>query len=283
MCIYCATPLSKENRTKEHVIGRRFVPKGTLSGGWNLIAFACLECNRKKSRLEDELAAISMQPDLHGKFAVDHEVLKAEAARKATNSFSSRTKRPISESNETLTYSLEPSKKLKIVAEFEAGAQISDRLTYTLCSYQTRAFFFLMTYDESTRSGKYWRGVFMGVNSARRADWGNVRQTSFATKVHAWEPRLLTRETIADGFAKAAIRKHPDEACWSWALEWNHNFRSIGFFGDESVCESLAQSLERLNAQLLVDMPDFRIARRVESRLNPDDDVLFEYEMNVRE
>jgi hypothetical protein len=66
ICPYCGVALSKENSTKEHVLARKFVPKGTLNNQWNLILNACRCCNNSKSDLEDDISAITMQPNMRG-------------------------------------------------------------------------------------------------------------------------------------------------------------------------------------------------------------------------
>ncbi|MGY4282022.1 5-methylcytosine-specific restriction endonuclease McrA [Bradyrhizobium sp. LM2.7] len=51
-CLYCGLVEAEENPfTVEHVVGRRFVPKGSLDKSWALIGNACLRCNNKKSDL----------------------------------------------------------------------------------------------------------------------------------------------------------------------------------------------------------------------------------------
>jgi hypothetical protein len=55
-CPYCGTALTSKTRTKEHVIGRRFVPVGSLDREWNLILQACGPCNRHKADLEDDIS-----------------------------------------------------------------------------------------------------------------------------------------------------------------------------------------------------------------------------------
>lgn len=89
-CVYCNTLLDEAESTKEHTIGRRFVPKGTLARSWNLIVRACGECNGRKSDLEDDLSAVSMHPDSAGDHARDDEILVSEATRKAAKSSSRR-------------------------------------------------------------------------------------------------------------------------------------------------------------------------------------------------
>src|SRR5258708_1804203 len=69
ICVYCAKQLTQDTITKEHVVGRRFIPKGKLNGQWNLIVNACRVCNGRKSDLENDISAITMQPDLTGQHA----------------------------------------------------------------------------------------------------------------------------------------------------------------------------------------------------------------------
>ena len=57
-CAYCGRHFkSKLPPTKEHVIGRRFVPRGSFDGQWNLILKACQQCNGEKADLEDDISA----------------------------------------------------------------------------------------------------------------------------------------------------------------------------------------------------------------------------------
>src|ERR1700730_2391905 len=91
-CVYCGAKNSVENPlTDEHVVGRRFVPKGSFAKGWSLIVQSCLLCNCEKSDLEDDISAITLQPDL-GRSHQDTD-LAAQAQRKAGGSFSRRTKK----------------------------------------------------------------------------------------------------------------------------------------------------------------------------------------------
>lgn len=82
-CVYCGIKLHKQNRTREHVVGRRFVPKGTLHQNWNLIVQACKSCNNETSDLENDISAITMLPDTLGVYANDDQVLINESNRKS--------------------------------------------------------------------------------------------------------------------------------------------------------------------------------------------------------
>src|SRR5712671_7028860 len=91
-CLYCgADPTVDSPHTVEHVVGRRFVPKGSLHQSWALIGNACATCNGVKADLEDDISAITLQPSL-GERHTD-PMLDAEATRKSANSISRRTRK----------------------------------------------------------------------------------------------------------------------------------------------------------------------------------------------
>src|SRR5271154_4986865 len=87
-CVYCGTTLEADNTTREHVVGRKFVPKGTLDRQWSLIVQACRACNEAKADLEDDISAVTMQPDVLGRHASQDDLLIRESVRKAGGSVS---------------------------------------------------------------------------------------------------------------------------------------------------------------------------------------------------
>ncbi len=61
-CPYCGCNLNLTpgvKRTEEHIIGRKFVPKGSLNDEWNLIIDSCFKCNAHKANLESGQSLIS--------------------------------------------------------------------------------------------------------------------------------------------------------------------------------------------------------------------------------
>ena len=72
-----------------------------------------------------------------------------------------------------------------------------------------------------------------------------------------WEPRVLASN--ADGFYKIVIRKHPNNICWSWGLEWNHSMRVVGFFGDPVIILDIMDDLPKIKMQEITDGPDATI------------------------
>jgi hypothetical protein len=232
-CVYCGVVLSNVNSNEEHVIARNFVPKGKLDKQWNLIVRTCEVCNNKKSDLEDDISAITMQPDLHGLHVVHDENLASDSIRKSKSS-SRRTGKPVLESKEELTLNA-PFFGGNIAFGLRSPPQIDQERAFELAHYHITAFFYWLTYDETTKMGNVWDGVYFPVQVTSKKDWGSNLNQAFMKLVSDWQLKLH-RET-ADGFFKLIIRKQPESECGSWALEWNKNYRVIGFFGNKESME----------------------------------------------
>jgi hypothetical protein len=274
--------LSGARSTKEHVIGRRFVPKGTLNKNWNLIVRACVGCNGLKSDLEDDLSALTMQPDGLGRFPGDDALIKAEAHRKAAKSISRRTKKLVKDSVESLSITAPMGPTLRMSATFTAPPQPDEERAFRLARMHITAFFYWVTYDPTAQVGHYWPGVFMTLNAALRADWGNAWQRSFATAVMSWEPRVFIRTSASTYFA-VMIRRHPVAACWSWALEWNRSYRLIGFFGDRDAAFSIVERFPKPVAHVVHRDEHRTVVLRPEIGLSEEEDCLFAYDGPIAE
>jgi hypothetical protein len=95
--------------------------------------------------------------------------------------------------------------------------------------------------------------------------------------VAEWEPRVLV--SCAQGFFKVAIRRHPDAVCWSWALEWNHNYRIVGFFGERAPTELLLKAFPNVTAVKIAQCGNDWVAYQEEVPLADVDDKLFYWEI----
>ncbi len=138
---------------------------------------------------------------------------------------------------------------------------------------QLLAFFYFLTFDEKTSRGYFWKEGPFYISTVRRTDWGNVLQKSFAKSVKNWELRLNL--STAMGYYRAVIRKHPTEDCWSWALEWNRNFRTVGFFGKQSVAKETGLKMEKLDRKLIVRDSNTKLFYRIDEQLADEEDELF--------
>lgn len=264
-CVYCGMSLSAQEATKEHVIGRRFVPKGKLNGYWNLIVRACQSCNRYKSDLEDDLSAITMHPDAAGKYVDPDPELFREAKRKAEKSKSRLTGKRIRDSRARFEISSSIAPNLNIKLDMIAPPQADSGRVFALCRMHMMAFFYFITYNEVSRRGGFWPGVFLPIMEAPESDWGNSTLKAFMASIAGWDHRLLL--VSADGYFKAAIRRHPAAVCWSWALEWNKKFRIVGYFGERQPVETIAFFLPKLEMTVISRDGDDWSAFRPEIRL----------------
>ena len=245
-----------------------------MAGEWNLIVNACRACNEKKARLEDDISAITMQPDIAGRHAIDNPHLRDEAARKGKGAISRSTKRPVRESVENLKFSTQLMPGVTIDFDMYAAPQLDHDRGFELAMYQIRAFFYMITYDEVTQRGRYWQGIFAPAIFAPKLDWGNVVLVGFQRLISSWDCRVIA--IGASEFFKVLIRRSPDSRpVWAWAVQWNCNHRLVGFFGDETAVNDLFKQLPRLRVSRIDTGPNSYIDTRLDVPLAPADDVLF--------
>jgi len=280
-CPYCGRPFDGKVvvRDKEHVVGRNFVPRGKLDGGWSLILRACRRCNGHKADLENDLSAISMQPDAAGRYPESDPTLISQAVRKGAKSVSRRTGKPVNASQEKLSLNLSYAPGIEFDFQFTSAPQADSQRVYELARLQLMGFFYCLTFDGNTRKGSFWRGGFFPIFDTVRSDWGNLVMRGFMDTVVTWRPRLLG--IGADGFFKIAIREHPMSACWSWALEWNKNYRIIGFFGDQQTAKTIANGFPRLKLQSIAEGRDSFMRYYLETPLSDEEDKLFSCENTI--
>jgi hypothetical protein len=210
-CPYCGIELNDDNSTKEHVIGRRFVPKGTLDGHWNLIVRACARCNSEKADLENDISAISLFKNIWPSSGDVEEHIITEAYRKSKNSISNKTCKPVIKSQEKLNIksSIAPGATFQI--NMVAPPQVETKRLYRLAQLHMMAFFYHITYSEDTKRGGFLPEGFHPLSETHHADWGNSIHKSFMAAVVKWEPHLIAN--TANGFFRLIVRKHPDAEC----------------------------------------------------------------------
>jgi hypothetical protein len=152
--------------------------------------------NVKKSDLEDDLSAVTMQADSYGRFATDDARLVTEARRKGAKSTSRRTRKPIEESSETVSLEGRVRPGLTASVRLLAPPQPDRYRAFELARMHVSALFYVITFNAESGLGGFWRGEFYAVNAALRADWGNSVQRAFATAVLPWEPRSLRDSSL---------------------------------------------------------------------------------------
>ncbi|TDR20654.1 HNH endonuclease [Marinicella litoralis] len=272
-CVYCGLYLSRKSSSKEHVIGRKFLPKGKLENCWNLIANACSSCNNEKSILENDISAITMQPTVSGQFAVNDEILVAESLRKAENCKSQLTNKLVKYSQESLDINCTPFSGMTMNFKLTSSPQIETDRLYKLARYHIKAFYYLLTFTKKDKKGMQCAGAFMPLIEGIKTDWGNPVFIDFMNETSKWLPRLLT--VTADGFFKASIKEYKTKNLWSWALEWNHKYRLVGFFGSPDPVSIICDNFAKLDRKYFKDNEGNLICMRKDTPLDEKSDSLF--------
>ncbi len=272
-CVYCRCDLQDGDVTRDHVIARRFVPKGKLNAQWNLIVNACQPCNNKKSDLEDDIAAITLLPDPEMLDTRTSDLIE-EVQRRAAGSISRRTRKPVAESSEEIEIKGALAAGVNVSFGLTSPPQIDRARAFELARLHLTALFFMQSYDESTREGGWWLHGFHPLEMAPRSDWGNPVMRSFMTATANWECHL--HAVTAEGFFKASTYRHPSEECWAWAVEWNHSLRLVGFFGKMEPAEVIVSGFPENEMRTIQESPTSAIRYRTEIALDEADDILFQ-------
>jgi hypothetical protein len=273
ICPYCGVVLTKATSTRDHVIARGFVPKGTLEDHWNLIVNACQKCNVRKSDLEDDISAITMQPDVLGRHFGNHPQLALDAAHKARRAHSRYTKKLVGDSSSKVKIRGRLMGCLDLTFDLVGQPQISDERAFELALRHFQAFFFFITYDHQKNRGFWWKGSYAPIQVVSRTDWGNALACRFMEETHSWEHRVLA--VSAEGHFKQAIRKHPIDVVWSLTAEWNENFRILAACGDDASLQRFLQRLPKLELKTVFQSQDAGLKVRTEKPLAEEADTLF--------
>lgn len=273
-CVYCGKELTSRSRTKEHVIARRFVPKGMMNGQWNLIVWACSRCNRYKAGLEGEMSALSMQPNASGEYADNSYTLMQESARKSAGSHSTLTRKPIRESVHNFEHKLNLGPGLSVTIGGKSPPQPNMDRLYRLAGMQLQAFFYMSSYDETSEMGGFWPGEFVPCLMVPRTDWGNSWVLDFVRSVRQWKVKVIGNS--ADGYFRIIVRKLAESSCWAWALEWNKNYRIVGCFGEREVVQPFLDTIPPLECHYMKGAHGEHIRMRAEKSISEEDDCMFE-------
>jgi hypothetical protein len=277
-CAFCGKSFDAQVRpTEDHLIGRKFVPRGSLAAQWNLIVNACQACNAEKCALENDISAISMRPD--PRFNL-HPLLLQEARRKETAK-SQRTGKAVRDSVEETIVTGRIAPGVTFSFNLVCAPQAEQRRIFRLAQFHIEALFYWITYNRTARRGGFIPGDFFRVGFVARGDWGNAQMIGFQRLIADWPLRV--HAVGAESFFRAIIRRCPGDGppVWAWALEWNHNFRVIGFMGDETTARAEFNNLPALEKVLVERGMDpergpFETWARSEVAIPEADDKLFE-------
>lgn len=274
-CPYCGCKFDSSTQVnEEHTIGRRFVPKGAMENQFNLIFWACKECNEEKSQLEDDISVISMIPRSPGRGPEVEAILAAEVERKAHKSGSRRTGRSVARSEERVT--LEGGLgTASVTFGFVAPPQIDHKRVYRLAQLHFDAFFYEAHYNNQSNLGGFFPHRFhYNAGYFPISNWGDERARWFMNITLEWP--TISAVVTAKGFFKLILRHSPCMTMWACAAEWNQSMRVMRLLGkDADTLQALANSCPRLKGDWHkgTDGNPTKVVR--EQSLNPEEDCLF--------
>lgn len=271
-CLYCGAyvgPGSVTPSNLEHLIARNMVPPGSFrdASAFNFLFRACVDCNTKKSRIEDHISAATLLGSAARRTDPAIDALAIRKARKSYHpSYPGRTLADLSRGlrlsfGKALTMTLRPS-------------ALPDRQSLiTLAHRHVQALFSLATsadprVQERTRllPRNHW-GIF---GAWQHEDWGDPRLVEISRRARVI-PSVIDVVT-ADGFFKIALRRGDQGEPWFWALEWNKSVRLVGWIGE---AETPPPFFLNLPVVRLPGLPAFG-SRQRSADLSADDDHLFD-------
>lgn len=247
VCLYCNEPFDGANvvATKEHLVGRNFVPRGSLNGGqsFNFIFNACHACNNDKSTLEGHVSTITqlMSP------AVAESAAFSERARaKSHGEIHPWTRRPVAESFHESTIQMR-GVGLGIRMGFVGPPQADRDIVYRLALRHVQGLYALVTNPDRTVQPLtlLFPGWVYVLGYYLPSDWGNSQALAASERVRDWTVRA--RIITASGYFQAMLRRdHAEVGTWFWALEWNRYMRIIGGISYDGQQPSFMRDLPEL-------------------------------------
>ena len=273
-CAYCGVVLERRVTTQDHVVGRRFVPEGTLTTGFFLQVKSCRTCNDRKAALEDDISLITMLPDTLGRYVNDDERLRRTVARKAKGAVSPATRRLAAESYNRIDATIPIGGGASLTYKGVAMPTLDDQRVARLAFYHVQGFWHFATFDRKRGHGGWLeQSSFLTLGQFTMDDWGNPQLRHFMDVTADWEPTCVTLH--AAGYFCHIMRRKPGSDLRSWALEWNGRLRIIGLYGSAEERDDFVATLPRLAADFSYGDTTNGFAMRYETPLSDEDDRLF--------
>lgn len=274
-CPYCGVFVgvgSDVPSDKEHLVGRNFVPKGSLEdGAFNFIFRSCKECNNQKAEAERHVSSVTLY---NSPGRAEDARVDAIARHKAARDIHPDKKVPVQEASE------------KRHIEFNIGAfsarfglisppRLREEDVLALACFHVKALFSLVTTLDCRQQEKFRilpasQVCCLGYYS--HGDWGNPQLATVTQRVQSWP--CYANVATAAGYFRAVLRR--GEKWWFWALEWNRSVRVVGSISNEDELPGVFKDLPPLK---WIGLPDGSGRIREEAPLGNVADVLFVSEL----
>ena len=251
-CLYCGVFVGADavvDSDEEHLVGRRFVPKGSMNKAFNFSFRACRRCNGEKANLERHVSSVTLlgSPSV----SVD-ENARRSAERKAAGDIHPETGMKMGEAIERQTVEFKFG-----AATFSFGVSgpspAAKDSVPLLASFHIQALFSLVTQPGNPAVGEVRLlplDQFHVFGSYPHADWGNPQLVEVTRRVASWPCRVAIKS--GDGHFLACLRRNEGNG-WFWALEWNKSLRIVGGINLPDETTPLFEDLPMLDWKPLPD------------------------------
>lgn len=226
-CLYCGEFVGADSSIEsdeEHLIARRFVPKGLMENTFNFSFRACKPCNGRKADIERHVSSVTL---LSSPAVALNEKARRSAERKAVQDFHPETRVRMGDAIERQTVEFKlGGASLKF--GFTGPSPAAKNFIPELASYHIQALFSLLTMPGNHLTDEIRilpLDQFQVFDSYPHADWGNPQLVEITQRAATW-PCWRTIET-GDGHFRACLRRSENSG-WFWALEWNKSLRIVG-------------------------------------------------------
>ena len=229
-CLYCGRRVGSNaeiESNKEHLIGRNFVPKGSLAGdAFNFVFRACIECNTEKSDAERHVSTVSL---FNSPARLVDLSINDLAARKASNDHHPTERRLVRDAS--VPHKIETEGNgFSGTLHMTSPPQLEYKSVLLLAVRQIQGLFALISTEDPRvpeKSKLLAADKVLLHKDYNYGDWGNPQLIEIIERTKGWSAPLFVNS--ASGHFKAILRiPKSQEEGYFWALEWNKSVRIVG-------------------------------------------------------
>lgn|SRR5680860_464802 len=276
-CPYCGVFVgagSEVKSNKEHLIGREFVPSGSLGAtGFNFHFRVCCQCNVEKSDAEGLISSITL---FNTPARFNDPQLNSLAKRKAAGAYHPDEKDTLvkdASANHLVEFG---NNAFQMRCNLTSPPRLPARLVSFLAYKHIQGLFSLMTSSDPREKTRLLPHENIHVfDYYNYLDWGNTQLAEVNARVRSWP--CYANICAAEGYFRALLRRCVDsQVGWFWALEWNRSLRVIGAIAQPQLIPQLFRDLPELH---WTPFPDGSGRFREEVRMPEEQDTLFDAEV----
>jgi hypothetical protein len=254
------------------LIGRNFVPKGSLTGdSFNFVFRACIECNSEKSNAERHVSTVSL---FNSPARLEGRAINDLAIRKASKDYHPIAQKLVRDAS--VPHKIETEGNgFSSNLHMTSPPQLEHKSVILLAVRQIQGLFALITTEDPRIPEKSKilsaSNVLVHMNY-NYGDWGNPQLLEIVERTKDWQAPLVVNSASSHFKAILRLPKSPGEG-YFWALEWNKSVRIVGAICHPNQNPAWLDNLPTLNWWSIPGKDQSRI--RMEIPLGENSDYLF--------